>query len=157
MKLGDNKKKLSLPRESKGNGVKILSKNYGGSTLHQLIMSKTKDDKSTVYVGLKQKRIPIKRQAETTKNTNVQNFVENTVTSRWYMGLPIKVEELGNLVVSKAKKQKWEQWLTTYGNPQSSWENEVERLHSSSSEKNWLFCSTEDSFSKDSRGLESTG
>lgn len=94
-------------------GLKIFTRNSSSKFSHQAIFAMAKNNQA-LYVRRTDKRI-IERQARTRKYMEVQNFIQETVATRWNMGMPIPKEELRRLVVAKSKEQSWEEWKETYG------------------------------------------
>jgi len=102
-------KKLTVSMKG---SLKILTRNSSCSNSHQGILAIANANK-TLYVKSGDRRI--KQQAKTTKHPQVQDFIRDTIVTRWNMGLPITNNELRRLVVAKSKTQNnWEAWTEIY-------------------------------------------
>ena len=118
LSIKERLQKLQIPTKVKKLTVSVkgsfnfLTKNSSWSKSHQRIIAIANADK-TLYVKSSAKRI--KQQAQTTKHLEVQEFIRDTIVSRWNMGLPITNDELRRRVVAKSKKQNnWEAWTEIY-------------------------------------------
>jgi len=104
-------KKLTVSTKVKGS-FRILTKNSSFTKSHQGIVA-IANANGSIYVKQGDKRI--KRQVNTTKHPQVQDFIRETVVSRWNMGFPISTDELRRLVVKKSRTQNnWEAWSEIY-------------------------------------------
>ena len=118
LSIKERLQKLQIPTKVKKLTVSIkgsfnfLTRNSSCSKSHQRIIAIANADK-TLYVKSSAKRI--KQQAQTTKHLEVQEFIRDTIVTRWNIGLPITNDELRRRVVAKSKKQKnWEAWTEIY-------------------------------------------